>query len=905
VSQIFAENQLIADRFRIVRFIAEGGMGEVYEAEDQVLGDRVALKFLNRRNVGDEQVARRFRREIQLARKVTHPNVCRIFDVYRHRLEDGVLAGSEVTFVTMELLAGETLEQALLRGGPMREQQAFPIVAQMAAALGAAHAAGIIHRDFKSSNVMLIPAEEGGPRVVVTDFGLARAIGRSDSGTTPLTGEMKVLGTPDYMSPEQLRGQPVSAASDIYALGVVMFEMLTGDKPYQADTTMTLLVKRISEPPRSPRELVPQLDERWERAILRCLADDPAARFGTVQEVVGALGDGYGTGGWAALPGTAGSGTGTGATVVPAAPAGSPARWLLPAAGVLLVIALLILWQARRELPRPPVFSPSQLTTGEGLELDPAFSPDGRALAYSAYQDGGFALFVRQLEPGGRTLRLTEAGQAFEPSFSPDGRWIAYHDAERGGIWRVPAAGGPAERLTDFGSRPTFSPDGRTLAFQSESWPAIADTALPALAGSQLWLVELDGLPWPLTTAGHPPGGHGSPAFSPDGQRLAFTASQRGRSEIWSIARDGSDLVAVVREPASGYDPIYAPDGASIYFSARTRQVSALWRVPVTRDGSPSGPPEAVANLGLASIRQLAIAADGRMAYAGLVTRSNLWSLALEPATALPAAAPQALTTGGGRNNRPAFSPDGRLLAFDRWRLGVNADIWVMTAAGGAARQVTTDPHNNSIASWFPLADRIAFVSERDGEQGLWAIRLATGEETKLADLPPDADWARLAPGGGRVAYHAQAGGEGINVFVLDLTSGARRQLTFEDELAGFPVWSPDGRILAYQSKRGDDSHVMVIPAAGGSPEQLTFDRGQSWPFSFSPDGDKVAFAGEREGRWELYWVSRSSGESRRLTELARLGAYVRYPAWSPDGGQLVFELAETVGDIWLVEGLR
>ena len=257
--KIVAPGQTVADRFEILRFIDEGGMGEVYEAEDRVLGERVALKFLNRRNIGDERVLRRFRREIQLARKVTHPNVCRLFDVYTHRVEDGQLQGEEVAFVTMEMLAGQTLEAFLTDHGHLDEGQALPLIRQMAAALDAAHRVGIIHRDFKTSNVMLVPDEDSArpPRVVVTDFGLAQTVQRPPPDATPMTDEMKLIGTPDYMSPEQLRGAELGVTTDVYALGVVIFEMVTGARPYSADNTMGLLVKRVSEPPEKPRAFPP------------------------------------------------------------------------------------------------------------------------------------------------------------------------------------------------------------------------------------------------------------------------------------------------------------------------------------------------------------------------------------------------------------------------------------------------------------------------------------------------------------------------------------------------------------------------------------------------------------------------------------------------------------------------
>jgi serine/threonine protein kinase/dienelactone hydrolase len=279
----FEDGQLVGDRYRILRFIARGGMGEVYEAEDGELRERVALKVVCAEMADSRASAERFRREVLLARKVTHPNVCRLFDIGVHRLPSR--AGG-VPFLTMELLRGVTLADELRRAGRMTEQEALPLVIQMAAALDAAHSLEIVHRDFKSANVMLVASAEG-RRVVVTDFGLARSAS-SDKG--PITATGRDFGTPDYMAPEQVEGRAVTAATDVYALGVVVYEMVTGERPFSADTPLATALKRLQGPPPSPRKRVPQLDRNWERVILRCLAPDPADRFSAARDVVAGLG---------------------------------------------------------------------------------------------------------------------------------------------------------------------------------------------------------------------------------------------------------------------------------------------------------------------------------------------------------------------------------------------------------------------------------------------------------------------------------------------------------------------------------------------------------------------------------------------------------------------------------------
>ena len=276
---VFSDGTVLANRYRLVRFIARGGMGEVYEAFDIELGERVALKTIHPDRVGDRGAVERFKREMFLARKVTHRNVCRLFDVGFHE---------STTFLTMELLDGETLAARIRKAGRFTTAEALPIVQQMAAALDAAHAAGVVHRDFKSPNVILC-----GTRAVVTDFGLARA---SQGGDEHLSRSGEIIGSPGYMAPEQVEGRAAGPAADVYALGVVLYEMVTGRLPFMADTPMATAIQRLRQKPPSPREAASDLDVVWEQAILRCLAIDPKERFQTAGAVADALAQRMATG---------------------------------------------------------------------------------------------------------------------------------------------------------------------------------------------------------------------------------------------------------------------------------------------------------------------------------------------------------------------------------------------------------------------------------------------------------------------------------------------------------------------------------------------------------------------------------------------------------------------------------
>lgn len=366
-------NAMVAGRYRIERFLAKGGMGAVYEAEDLELREKVALKTIRPELAGDERAVERFKREIHLARRVTHPNVCRIFDIGFHSNQNGRVSSpgeGRIIFLTMELVEGETLAERLRRVKRMTTDEALPFVTQMALGLAAAHRAGVVHGDFKPENVVIAPPRTGEPfgRAVITDFGLARA---TASGSTSQVAS-PFAGSPAYMSPEQVEGQPVTSASDIYALGIVLYEMVTGDRPFTGDSPAEMAMGRLREDPPAPSRRVYRLDSTWEATILRCLERDPAKRFQTADEVVLMLGGEISTSqsrlGMSPL---ALSGTNHSA-LRPAQPPGLlarqvPARLLVLALAVLVVLVGGILWKVRESMDSAPQVHSTPQATGVKL----------------------------------------------------------------------------------------------------------------------------------------------------------------------------------------------------------------------------------------------------------------------------------------------------------------------------------------------------------------------------------------------------------------------------------------------------------------------------------------------------------------------------------------------------------
>ena len=380
----FVAGDNLAGRYRIVRFIARGGMGEVYEAEDQMLGTHIAVKTIAATISDNPLAARRLKQEVNLARRITHPNVCRIFDLGVHH-SGADRFNPDVLFITMELIAGVSLAQRLRDQGRFAPRAALPIVRAMAAAIGAAHRAGVVHRDFKSENVMLASGgehrDEGddsdgdGMRVVVMDFGLARATSLSTQDSLEGRG---LAGTLAYMAPEQLDGQRAGQPADIYALGVVMFEMLTGRLPFlpaPGDVPLSAVLNRLSEAAPALRSVLPDIDARWNDVVARCLEREVERRLASADEIVRALGNEVSID----IPVPAPASAARVEIAAPrAAPSGArPHRWRragLVAAGVGGLVAVTVALQ-HRAAPPDRAALPAATSVAPSLPTSPAPPP--------------------------------------------------------------------------------------------------------------------------------------------------------------------------------------------------------------------------------------------------------------------------------------------------------------------------------------------------------------------------------------------------------------------------------------------------------------------------------------------------------------------------------------------------
>jgi Tol biopolymer transport system component/DNA-binding winged helix-turn-helix (wHTH) protein len=596
-----------------------------------------------------------------------------------------------------------------------------------------------------------------------------------------------------------------------------------------------------------------------------------------------------------------------GATAASATPRPRRGRLLLAGLAAVLVCALGRLGWHFLKTPRLPagetldVSTLAQVTSSTGVDLDPALSPDGSLLAYTSNQSGNYEIYVKPLSPGSREVQLTaDGGQNFQPAWSPDGKQIAYHSQKHGGIWLIPALGGTTRLLSDFGSRPEWSPDGTMIAFQSVETVDLGITAFPAMPPSTIWTVTVPGgVLKQLTQPGNPVGGHGAPVWSPDGKSIAFSTTNTSFSEIWSMPATGG---APLRMVGNGvFSPVYAPNGNALYYTKGFGPTFLLMRVPLSPTGAVTGAPELIENAGQTLYAHLRFSKNGKIAtFSRLSAVNNLQSVRISPLNGEAAGEPEALTHDtNGRKTSPLFSPDGKTIAYSIFQVGEHWAVWLMDPDGKNARPADAEQDIAIFQGWFPDNRRIAYILRADGHSTLESLDVVSGEKQALRELSGANSTMRLSPDGKQIAYNVEQNGA-QNVWIVPVAGGPPRQLTFDKTLLAFPSWSPDGKFLACEAERNGGMQIILVPTNGGTPIQLTADQGgNNWPHAWSPDGDKIIFAGQRDGVWNVWWVSRRTRQEKQVTHYTGNNTYVRYPSWSPRGDQIVYEYAETTGNIW------
>ncbi len=856
--------------YRILGPLGGGGMGVVYQAQDLSLERVVALKFLPPELTRDEDSKTRFLQEARAASALDHPNICTIHEV--GETDEGQL------YLAMACYDGETLKQRLQRG-PLPIDEALETAQQVARGLVKAHRHGIVHRDIKPANLMITTDEI----VKILDFGIAKL-----AGAAGLTRIGSSLGTPGYMSPEQARGEEVDPRTDVWSLGAVLYEMVTGRRPFRGDHDQAVLYALFNLEPEPVAQLRPDAPPELVRIIGRMLAKEPDRRYLTATEALADLRALYGpVTGTGTRTGMTGALTGT--TSVPALQPPAPRRrWSRAAlaAGVLLgaSLAAFLWWRAAAAVRAPsnPSFVP--LTDLEGKESYPSLSPDGNSFVFAKAIGGRSHIFSQRVHGANpRDLSSDPKSDDTQPAFSPDGEHIAFRsDRDGGGIFIMGATGESPRRLTSFGFNPAWSPDGSEIAFATEG---AADPTVRHDV-SQLWRVRVTNEDRQLIWKGDGM----QPSWSPNGHRIAFWALDTGsRRSVWTLPAAGGPPVRVTNDNHLNWNPVWSRDGRHLYFASDRGGPMSFWRVPIDEEsGHVLGQPEPVTTPASWS-GFLSFSRDGlRFAFATDESKANVERMELDLHAGRVTGSPAAVTQGSRTVFAIDASPDGAWLAFTADAPTEN--LFVIHPDGTDQRQLTTGSFKNRMPRWSPDGSHIAFYSNRGGVYQGWTIR-PDGSDLRLisgAGLFFNPVWS---PDARQLACNV---GPGEDLCLIDLTQppAARRPIPLprrKDPLNPCS-WSADGRMLLGLTT---EPGIMIYSFPKRSYQRITSDAAQV-PILLHDDHSVIYIRDD-----DLMLADTNGGTPRELYR-APANSEIRRVSTSHDDRVLYLVRSTQEGDIWM-----
>jgi Tol biopolymer transport system component/predicted Ser/Thr protein kinase len=851
--------------YRIDSRLGSGGMGVVYRAHDDRLRRTVALKVVGadgRVSTDEDRV--RLLEEARAASHLTHPHICTVYEV-------GEIDGR--VFIAMEFVEGRPLAELVPADG-LPAETVVRYGEQIAGALAHAHERGVIHRDLKSANIVVDP----GSGAKVLDFGLARraAVGGANDATQAeaMLDPGVLVGTLAYIAPEVLLGHGADARSDVWALGVVLYEAATGQLPFQGRTEYDLTAEILRS---AARPFPPQVPPMLRAIILRCLAKDSSHRYQRAGEVRAAL-----------------EAIHSDLVVTPLTLAAPPARrprWLLVAGICGLAAIAAAAWMVASRAGEPPETGGAKLTrvvSSQGRTYDPALSPDGRMLAYVAEDPPGqFDLYVSRVSGGARIRLTSDTPRESTPRFSSDGELISYTVVGGGtdlqGTRILPALGGAGVATIPGADDAAWSLDGRRLAFVRRSADGTGrELAISATDGSNARTILPDDSRY--LNLRHP-------AWSPDGRTVAIVRGTGGiAGEIWLVPVDGGAARKVIDEPESVFSdwPNFTRDGRSLVHASNRGGATNIWTLPLA-----GGPPVQLTT-GAGPDESPSAGRDGTIAYINSRWRNTLDVHDLRDGST------RTLVTHSPYIWGPAINPAGTEIAFSRGDVDGAWHLWAVALRTGDVRQLTSGDAGELYPRYTPDGASLFFHSwnaprrigriPAAGGPLAW-LSFAGSESGMFADVSPD----------GRTLAFVRSDPDAERVYTAPVDGGPARQLT---PIRGtLPKWSPDGSRIAYAGARRSDGGIFIVGADGRGDREISKDG--LYPVWW-PDGRQLGFvASGPDGRGEIRIASLADGKIRTI-EHVRLATLNHPLAVFPDGTRIVFGNAEHLSDeIWVLEPRR